>query len=83
MASRKSIGTPGSATLRRASGKTNGVTALEVPDDLTRQRRLAACRTAQLADDPLLTTGVNVDLLARQRCTSAVSTAIPSCLQST
>lgn len=81
MASRKSIGPPGSAALRGARGETNGVTALEVPDDLAGKRRLAAGRATQLADDPLLKACVDVDLLAGQRGAPAVRAAISSRLQ--
>ena len=55
---------------------------LAVPNDLARHRRIAAARTAQLANDPLLTPGEHVDLLAGQRRTPAVHAAIAVGLQS-
>ena len=54
---------------------------LAVPDDLARQRGLAAARTAQLADDPVLAPVVHVDALAGQRRAPAVGAAVAVGLQ--
>jgi len=59
------------------------VTALEVADDLTRKWRLAPSRATELADDPLLTVRVDVDLLAGERRAPAVDAAVSGSLQGT
>lgn len=55
---------------------------LAVPDELARHRRFALARAAQLADDPVLASGVEMYLLAGQRRATAVGTAVPVGLQS-
>jgi hypothetical protein len=47
-----------------------------MPDDLARDGSLAPARAAQLAHDPLLCAGVQVDLLAGQRRTPAIHAAM-------
>jgi hypothetical protein len=53
------------------------VAVLAVPDDLARDGRFASARTTQLADDPPLTTGIEVHVLAREWSASAVGAAMP------
>lgn len=53
------------------------MSVLAVPDDLGRVGGLALARAAQLADDPLPRAGIDVNLLARQRCTPTVRAAVP------
>ena len=72
----------GAATPAR-DGETHGVAVLAVPDELARHRGLAAARATQLADDPLLAPGVEVDLLAGQRRAPAVGAAVSVGLQGT
>jgi hypothetical protein len=59
------------------------VPALEVPDDLAREWRLAPGGATELADDPLLTICVEVDLLACERRAPTVHTAVSGSLQRT
>jgi hypothetical protein len=65
----------------RASGETHGVTVLAVPDDLARDGSIPLARAAQLTDDPLLRTCVEVDLLAGQRRAPAVHATMAIGLQ--
>jgi hypothetical protein len=60
-----------------ASCEADCVAVLAMPDDLTRNGRFTLARAAQLADDPMLAPGVDVHLLACQRCTPAVDAAVP------
>src|SRR5580704_6899243 len=60
-----------------AGGQPHGVAVLAVPDDLARDRCLAAHRAAQLAEDPVLAPGVEMNQLAGQRRASAVRAAVP------
>jgi len=53
------------------------VAVLAMPDDLARHRRLTLARAAQLADDPMWAPGIEVHLLACQRCAPAVDAAVP------
>lgn len=55
--------------------------ALEVPDDLGGERRLAPSRATELADDPLLTVRVHVDLLAGERRAPTIDAAVSGSLQ--
>jgi hypothetical protein len=74
---------PPRCRLGRAGHKTHSVAALEVPDDLAGQWRLMPCRAAQLADDPLLIAGVEVDLLAGERRAPTIRTAVAGGLEGT
>lgn len=66
-----------------AGHEADGVPALEVPDELAGERRLAPRGATQLADDPLLRARVDVDLLAGQRRAPTVRTAVAGGLQGT
>jgi hypothetical protein len=59
------------------------VPALEVADDLTGKWRLAPGRATELADDPLLTVRVDVDLLSSERRAPTVDAAVSGSLQGT
>jgi hypothetical protein len=59
------------------------MTVLAVTHELARDRCVATQRPAQLADDPLFASVIQMDVLARQRCAPAVGAAVAIGLQRT
>ena len=64
-----------------ARHQAHGVAVLGVPDELARHWGVLATPAAQLADDPLLASGVDMDALAGERRATTVGAAVPARLE--
>ena len=64
-----------------ACHQAHGVAVLAVPDQLARHGGVLAVPAAQLADDPRLAPGVDVDTLAGERRATTVVAAVPARLE--
>lgn len=69
--------------LRGASSQADRVTVLAVAHELARDRGIATQRPAQLTDDPLFASVIQMDMLACERRAAAVGAAMAIGLQRT